>query len=72
MKPIKNAFTNRVYNTRSYAILSEHIERSRMNSKSGDNGPCETPLPISNRTVKTRSADGTAGVALWESRELPG
>jgi hypothetical protein len=27
-----------------------------------------TPVPIPNTKVKLQSADGTAGVALWESR----
>ena len=31
-----------------------------------------TPLPIPNRLVKPYRADGTAGVALWKSRLLPG
>jgi hypothetical protein len=31
-----------------------------------------TPDPISNSEVKLVGADGTAGVALWESRTLPG
>ena len=30
-----------------------------------------TPLPIPNRAVKPSCADGTAGVAQWESRTLP-
>ena len=32
----------------------------------------ETPVPIPNTVVKTSSADGTSGVAPWESRSLPG
>jgi hypothetical protein len=32
----------------------------------------ETPLPIPNREVKPRSADGTAGLPRWESRSVPG
>jgi hypothetical protein len=32
----------------------------------------ETPVPIPNTVVKPSSADGTAGVAPWESRSLPG
>ena len=31
----------------------------------------ETPLPFPNRAVKSSCADGTAGVAQWESRTLP-
>ena len=30
-----------------------------------------TPVPISNTAVKLFSADGTAGVARWESKTLP-
>jgi hypothetical protein len=32
----------------------------------------ETPVPISNTEVKTFIADGTAWVAVWESRTPPG
>jgi hypothetical protein len=31
-----------------------------------------TPVPIPNTVVKPSTADGTAGVTLWESRSLPG
>ena len=31
----------------------------------------ETPVPISNTTVKTQSADGTALETVWESRWAP-
>ena len=37
----------------------------------GDSGGA-TPVPIPNTEVKPSSADGTAGVTLWESRSLPG
>ena len=40
--------------------------------KSGDDGIEETLLPIPNRKVKLYSADGTAWVAVWKSRTLPG
>ena len=30
--------------------------------------PGETPVPIPNTTVKTRTADGTALETVWESR----
>ena len=33
--------------------------------------PGETPVPISNTTVKTREADGTALETMWESRWTP-
>ena len=39
---------------------------------SGDDGVEETLLPISNRTVKLYSVNGTAWVTVWESRTLPG
>ena len=35
---------------------------------SGGNGLKVTPVPIPNTKVKLQSANGTAGVALWESR----
>ena len=31
----------------------------------------ETPVPISNTTVKTEAADGTWWGTAWESRRLP-
>ncbi len=34
----------------------------------GDYSQGVTPLPISNRVVKTLNADGTARAAGWESR----
>ncbi len=37
----------------------------------GDHGEGETPVPIPNTEVKPFSADGTAWVAVWESRTLP-
>ena len=37
----------------------------------GDYSQGVTPLPISNRAVKTLNADGTARAAGWESRTLP-
>ena len=39
---------------------------------SGDYTAGETPLPIPNRAVKPRRADGTIWVTVWESRSLPG
>ena len=38
---------------------------------SGGYGGGATPDPIPNSVVKPSSADGTAGVTLWESRTLP-
>ena len=32
----------------------------------------ETPVPMPNTAVKPSTADGTARVASWESRSLPG
>ena len=37
----------------------------------GDHSEGETPVPISNTEVKPFNADGTAWVAVWESRTLP-
>ncbi len=34
----------------------------------GDKSAGATPLPIPNRAVKPRCADGTARATLWESR----
>ena len=39
---------------------------------SGDYTAGETPLPIPNRAVKPRRADGTIWVTVWESRSMPG
>ncbi len=39
---------------------------------SGGHGGGETPVPIPNTAVKPASADGTWGVAPWESRTPPG
>lgn len=41
------------------------------NAMLGDYTAGETPLPIPNREVKPRRADGTARVTVWESRSLP-
>jgi hypothetical protein len=38
---------------------------------SGGHGGGETPVPIPNTAVKPASADGTWGVAPWESRTPP-
>ena len=37
----------------------------------GGNGKEATPVLIPNTEVKVFSADGTARVAVWESRTLP-
>ena len=39
---------------------------------SGGHGGGDTPVPIPNTAVKPTSADGTWGVAPWESRTPPG
>ena len=33
--------------------------------------PGETPVPVPNTKVKTRTADGTMLVTVWESRRVP-
>jgi hypothetical protein len=38
----------------------------------GGSSEGETPVPIPNTAVKPLSADGTAQVAVWESRSPPG
>ena len=38
----------------------------------GDHSGGATPVPIPNTEVKPASADGTWGVAPWESRTSPG
>ena len=43
-----------------------------VNYASRDDGIEVTLLPISNRTVKVYSADGTARVTVWQSRTLRG
>ena len=45
--------------------------RPRAHRFSGDYCGGATPDPIPNSEVKPSSADGTAGVTLWESRSLP-
>ena len=37
----------------------------------GDDSQRATPVPIPNTEVKSLGADGTAGVAQWESRSSP-
>ena len=46
--------------------------RARGRTVSGGHGDGVTPVPISNTAVKPISADGTWGVAPWESRTPPG
>ena len=54
------------------------MERSRGDGRrgeakvSGGHSGGETPVPIPNTAVKPASADGTWGVAPWESRTSPG
>src|SRR3984885_10803311 len=57
---------------------SDVVPRGRLSSSpgertvSGGHGGGETPVPIPNTAVKPASADGTWGVAPWESRTPPG
>src|SRR3984885_6119676 len=57
---------------------SDVVPRGRLSSSpgertvSGGHGGGETPVPIPNTAVKPVSADGTWGVAPWESRTPPG
>ena len=37
----------------------------------GEDSQRATPVPIPNTEVKSLGADGTAGVAQWESRSSP-
>ena len=61
-----NAISYNKYLSRRCALVKvKQIE-------SGDYGMKVTPVPIPNTKVKLQCADGTAGVALWESRSLPG
>ena len=46
------------------------IGSSKVKSVSRDDSGGVTPVPIPNTVVKSSSADGTAGVALWESKTL--
>ena len=48
-----------------YSVVEDHKVFS------GGHSGGETPLPFPNRVVKPSCADGTAGVAQWESRTLP-
>ena len=50
---------------------SGQTERNRCIRFSGDYRAGVTPLPISNREVKLRLADGTTTAGLWESRSSP-
>ncbi len=56
---------------------AERLDRSlyKVNKETliyiGGNGEKVPPVPIPNTEVKLLSADGTARVAVWESRSLP-
>ena len=50
--------------------LIENTHLSKLKIFGGDSAE-ETPLPIPNRAVKLRSADGTILVTVWESRSPP-
>ncbi len=47
------------------------MNKSQIFRFSGDYRAGVTPLPISNREVKLRIADGTTTAGLWESRSSP-
>ena len=53
-------------------IRSGPLLEPRERTISGGHGGGETPVPIPNTAVKPVSADGTWGVAPWESRTPPG
>ena len=48
-----------------------NTQHTRDYKVSGDYRAGVTPLPISNREVKLRLADGTTTAGLWESRSSP-
>src|SRR5213596_1300141 len=52
--------------------LDRRPARSDCDPVSGGDSGGVTPVPIPNTAVKPSSADGTARVAWWESRTLPG
>ena len=52
--------------------LADEPSSGRLAEFSGDDSGGATPDPIPNSEVKPSCADGTAGVALWESRTSPG
>src|SRR5437867_5449677 len=57
---------------RSLPLGSDSAVRAIDKFHPGDHGGGVTPVPIPNTAVKPSSADGTARVAWWESRTLPG
>ena len=48
------------------AVLTKHNAKFLVAMRLG-----ETPVPIPNTMVKTKTADGTVLVTVWESRWLP-
>ncbi len=52
-------------------MASSHSLSTSVITFVGDNCVEATPVPIPNTAVKLYSADGTAGVARWESTTLP-
>ena len=52
-------------------MASSHSLSTSVITFVGDYGVEATPVPIPNTAVKLYSADGTAGVARWESTTLP-
>ena len=57
-------------------MLESHLPKQQTSNVkpkvSGDDLEVATPDPIPNSVVKHFGANGTAGVALWESRTSPG
>ena len=51
-------------------MIRYNLSREKVNKISRDDSGGVTPVPIPNTVVKSSSADGTAGVALWESKTL--
>ena len=52
-------------------LVYPFMAANRCMKVSGDYRAGVTPLPISNREVKLRIADGTTTAGLWESRSSP-
>jgi hypothetical protein len=52
-------------------MASSHFLSTFVITFVGDDCVEATPVPIPNTAVKLYSADGTAGVARWESTTLP-
>ena len=61
----------RLWSGSELSPTTQRMARRRRAQVSGDHGGGETPVPIPNTEVKPASADGTWGVAPWESRTSP-